>query len=420
MLYKSFRTSGVFAPSAFAILIFSVLLAGCGGTGSKPVEDKPVAFWPPYPDQPRVQFLASYQSSTDLEPAKSKFDQLIYGTEAQQVQLLSKPYGVAMWNGRIYLCDMASHGVVILDLRNKRTLLMGKAPGDNLIRPNAIAISPDGMKYVADPDLGMVVVFDASDRHIKTFGDKQARPVNVAVWNNELYVANAKGQNVLVLDRFTGNRIRTVGEPGSGDGQFTLPLGLAADKEGNLYVADFFSCRIQKFDREGKRLLGFGAPTNKAGGLVRPKHIAVDENGLIYVVDAAFQNVQIFDANGQVLTFFGSTGKHPGAMFLPAGLALHNGDLDLFADKIHPAFEAERLILVTNQFGDNKVSVYAMGHLKPGLSVNDISSSKGLVPSGTDDKANTLALPADTLKGAQEPPDQAPAPATRGVEAPAR
>ena len=86
--------------------------------------------------------------------------------------------------------------------------------------------------------------------------------------------------------------------------------------------------------------------------------------------------MQIFDPAGHVLTFFGSAGNFPGAMNLPAGLALHEGDLDLFADRIHPAFQAERLVVVTNQFGPNKVSVYALGHLKPGKTARDVAAGR--------------------------------------------
>jgi DNA-binding beta-propeller fold protein YncE len=406
MLYNRKITSGALAPSALAITIISLLLSGCGTQATKPVDDKAVAFWPPYPDEPRLQFLTSFERSTDIAPEKTSFDNLIYGTETQTIQMLSKPYGVAMWNGRIYVCDMASHAVVILDLRKHQTLEMGQSQGDNLKRPNAIAISPDGIKYVADSDLGMVLVFDQNERHIKTFGRKEVVPVNVAVWKNELYVVDYKGQKVDVLDRNTGEVLRTIGGPGSEPGQFVKPLGIAVDGTGNVYVGDVLKCTIQKFDREGKLISGWGTVSNKAGGLVRPKHIGVDSQGLIYVVDSSFQNVQLFDQNGQVLTFFGSTGHHPGAMNLPVGLAIHEGDLDLFAKDIHPAFAAERLVLVTNQFGKNKVSVYAMGHLKPGLTVNDISSSKGLVPSGTDEKANRLSLPSDTLKAGVEPEEK--------------
>jgi hypothetical protein len=71
--------------------------------------------------------------------------------------------------------------------------------------------------------------------------------------------------------------------------------------------------------------------------------------------------------------------------------------MDLFQQFVHPAFQAERLVLVTNQFGDNKVSVYAMGRLKPGKTTADIAASQGVVKLGTGENKGRLntTLPAD-------------------------
>jgi len=185
-----------------------------------------------------------------------------------------------------------------------------------------------------------------------------------------------------------------------------MPLGIAVDKQGNVYVTDVMKCQLQKFSPQGKLLSSFGTISASAGGLVRPKHLDVDKNGLIYVVDAAFQNVQIFDELGRVYTFFGSAGNHPGAMYLPAGISVHEGDLDLYQSYIHPAFEAERLVVVTNQFGANKVSVYAVGRLKQGKTVADIVGSQNVVPSGTSDQPG---LPPPTTQPDDTLPELGPA-----------
>jgi pyruvate dehydrogenase E2 component (dihydrolipoamide acetyltransferase) len=91
--------------------------------------------------------------------------------------------------------------------------------------------------------------------------------------------------------------------------------------------------------------------------------------------------------------------------------------LDLFQKYVHPAFEAQRLVLVTNQFGDNKVSVYAFGHLKPGKTVKDIAFSSAAVAKGvTDPKTGNVIGVAAT----QPAPDdgKASAPATEPAEEP--
>jgi DNA-binding beta-propeller fold protein YncE len=372
------RLVGLAATIAF-------FFAGCASQKPAAPPDTAAAFWPPYPDSPRVQFLVSYQKSTDIAPTKSKLDELVYGKEPDDSMYVNKPYGVAMWNGRIYICDIRNYDVSILDVRNKQTLVMGKTGSEQLLRPVAIAIADDGTKYVADLGRGLVLAFNAKDQYVATLGHSNLKPVCVATYGDELYVSDFAGQRIEVLNRFNGQLVRVIGGPGAKDGQFMKPLGIATDLQGNVYVADVLRCRIQKFDRQGKLVMAFGTVSNKAGGIVRPKHIAVDKDGVIYVVDAAFQNVQLFDQTGKLLTFFGSSGPHPGGMFLPAGIALHSGDMDLYQQYIHPAFDAEQLVLVTNQFGENKVSVYAIGHLKQGKTVQDIAASKGLVPEGTGD-----------------------------------
>jgi hypothetical protein len=146
--------------------------------------------------------------------------------------------------------------------------------------------------------------------------------------------------------------------------------------------------------------------------------MAVDNDGTLYVVDAAFQNVQLFNDVGQVFTFFGSPGSHPGAMYLPAGICVHEGDLDIFAKYINPAFEAQRLIIVTNQFGLNKISVYALGRLKPGKTVADIAASQGIVPEGTSASTQPILPNPTTQPG--DLPDTLELPATTGPAAPVR
>jgi DNA-binding beta-propeller fold protein YncE len=342
----------------FAVLVMTLLSSGCASNNkAAATAAAPAAFWPPYPDEPRLQFVTSYSVSTDVQPKRSSFDEMIYGKESQQVLPLNKPYGVEMWNGKIYVCDIRNNSVTVLDLKGKRVLVLGKTATDTLQTPTDIAIAPEGTKYVADAGRGIIAVYGPDDRRINSFGRADFKPVAVAVHGEELYACDFQASKVQVLNRRTGRFDRTIGGPGGEPGQFVRPIGVSVDAQGCVYVMDVMKCQLQKFDPAGRFVSNFGTITARAGGLVRPKHIDVDRDGTIYAVDAAFQNVQLFDQNGQVLTFFGTPGTHPGAMYLPAGVCVHEGDLELFKDKIHPAFQAERLVLVTNQFGPKKVSV---------------------------------------------------------------
>jgi len=366
------------APALAAIVLLG-LAAGCT---QQPPPSKPAAFWPPYPDEPRIQYLRSIEKSGDIQPPKTSLEDLVLGKEPETVMMVKLPYGVKMWHGRIYVCDISNSAVEIFDIQKKQTFILGKGDSDHMMRPSDIAIAPDGTKYVADNGREQILVYGPDDRFTNVLAHKDVKPVAVAVYQDELFVCDQRGQRVVVLDRSTGNLLRTIGAPGMKRGQFVSPIGITVDGQGSVYVMDVIKCQLQKFDRAGKLLLAFGERGDNVGAMARPKQIAVDKDGFIYVVDAAFQNVQVFNQDGRLLTFFGSPGDHLGAMDLPAGISVCDTDIELFKDWVHPAFEPERLILVTNQYGPSKVAVYALGHLKAGKTVADISNTQGLVPSG--------------------------------------
>lgn len=370
------RTQIVLALAATLILALS-MLAGCASTSAaKPAESpKYYAFWPPAPAEPRIQFLRSFSMSSDIDPREqSSLDKAIFGDEAQRAVDIKKPYGLAMRDGKIYVCDTRSSSVTVLDLPKKQTRLMGVTGFNPLQSPVDIAIADDGMIYVADKTRG-VAVFTPSERYVQVMGIPKMQAIGIAVHGSKLYVCNMTTQNIAILDRHNGDLLGSIGTVGDEDGQFRLPLGIDIDSQGNLHVVDLMRCRLQKFGPDGKFVAGVGEATDVAGNFVRPKQLTVDSEGLVYVVDAAFQNVQVFDSKYRLLTSFGGPGRHPGAMDLPAGICVWDGGIELFQNEIHPFFEAKRLILITNQFGGDKVAAYALGQLRPGRTVQELSAS---------------------------------------------
>jgi DNA-binding beta-propeller fold protein YncE len=372
------------------VVMLLILSPGLGCSKPKPpATNRSYAFWPPPPDEPRIQFLTSINSSKDISESRSSLQQTLYGKDTSTPLDVAKPYGIAMWNGRIYVTDIRGSGIIVLDLRNRQTRVMGTSGAGTVKKAVDIVVSDDGFKYVVDPTQSAILIFDPEERFVQMFPLKGARPVGAAIYKNLLYVADFKSQTVLVLDRRTGSQIRTIGEKGGEDGQFIQPIKVTADKDGNIYVSDVMKCRIQKFSPDGKLLQAFGQAGNQPGTFVRPKHLDIASDGILYVADAAFNNVQLFDEEGKVMMYFGSAGAHPGAMNLPAGLWITEQDMDLFARYVHPAFQAERIIIVSNQFGDAKISIYAMGQLKPGKTLMDITSRANVESGTVDPKATT-------------------------------
>ena len=92
-----------------------------------------------------------------------------------------------------------------------------------------------------------------------------------------------------------------------------------------------------------------------------PKGVAVDRDGRIFVVDAANQNIQIFDKEGHLLMWFGEPDASDAPLDLPAKVIIDYEHVSLFQKFAAPNFRLEYLVIVTNQYGERKVSVYGFG-----------------------------------------------------------
>lgn len=395
--------------ATLGLILTGVYLAGCASDSTTTA--KRYMFWPPQPDAPHVQYLTSISTSSDVTGKQKKMEELLYGKESLSDLPFQRPYGVRINDGKIYVCDATAANVSILDFRKKEVRILGRTGPMTLQKPIDIAVAADGTKYVADTGLGAVVVFDTTDLYAGRITVPDMRPVSVAVYENELFVSDMKASRVRVFDRLSGKELLAIGQQGSGKGKLGGAMGVAVDRAGNVYVNDVVGCKVQKFKRDGTFISMLGGLGDTPGTFVRPKHMAVDSAGILYVVDAAFENVQMFNEQNQMLMFFGSQGNHPGAMDMPAGIGVTDTDLDLFAQYAHPAFELQRILVVTNNYGPVKINIYGLGVLKPGKTPEDILSSRLKVTAGFSDKATGDALATQPVQPGTQP---ASAPAATG------
>lgn len=92
------------------------------------------------------------------------------------------------------------------------------------------------------------------------------------------------------------------GEEGGGEGQFRNPKGIAADEDGNVYVADTGNHRVVHLLNTGKGLVWVGAIGSFGDGpghFRSPCGVALDSQGRLYVTDTGNDRIQIFDADGR-------------------------------------------------------------------------------------------------------------------------
>jgi DNA-binding beta-propeller fold protein YncE len=337
----------------------SLLLSACAGPGPTQTEYVVV---PPPPQQPRIQFLAAFSSDLDILPPLSDFQRYVVGD--RQGGELGKPYGVAIHDGQILVCDTQASIVAIFDLKAEAIAILGDGPAGKLAKPINIAVDEDGTRYVADTKIKKVMVYDADNRFVRAIGDPDAwSPTDIAIIGKRLYVTDIENGQVVLLEKATGAELRRFSQIGSKEGELFHPTNLALGPDGSVYVADTGNFRVQKFDSRGKLLQRIGSLGQRLGQLGPPTVCAGPPEGRLYVVDAASEIVQIFDAEGKLLLFFGGAGNVPGGLNLPAKVVIDYDNVDLFADRVKPGYEIEYLVIVTSQFGSNKVSVF--GYLKP-------------------------------------------------------
>jgi DNA-binding beta-propeller fold protein YncE len=187
----------------------------------------------------------------------------------------------------------------------------------------------------------------------------------VAISDSRVYVTDLNNNCVQVYKKDTRELLFAIPvDPKDEAAKLLAPTNLAIDSQNRLYVSDFAGFCIKVFDADGKFLKSFGRAGDRPGEFARPKGVAVDKEGQVYVVDAAAQVVQIFDAEGRLLLFFGEPKGSAVPLDLPAKIIIDYDNVSLFQQYAAPGFQIDYLVLVTNQLGDRKVSVYGYGRKK--------------------------------------------------------
>ncbi len=346
---------------------------GGGGTGRQQPNAASPVFFPPAPEKPRLQFLTSFSGPADLGAAgPSGFEKFVLGEEERK-DGIATPYGLAIHDGVLYVCDVGKRRVETLDLRKRSFGYMTE--DRRLANPVNIFIEPNGTKYVADPTAGTVFVFDSANALQGILGkDLRINPIDVAVRGELCYVTDFTSNQIVVMDKTTGKEIRRLGEAGDGDKQFKLISDLTFGPEGELYATDKLKAKIFHFDASGNFKRTISQRGRNIDDLVRPKGIAVDRENRIWVICAGVsigdsvgdplwstEVAKIYDQNGRLLLLFGRPGNEPGNMNMPAKVILDYDHVDLFQQYAVKGAKIEFLVFVSNQYGPSKVNVYGFG-----------------------------------------------------------
>jgi DNA-binding beta-propeller fold protein YncE len=144
-------------------------------------------------------------------------------------------------------------------------------------------------------------------------GDNFNRPADVA-WDGagNIFVADGYGNARIAKFAPDGRFLKSWGSHGTGQGQFDLPLSVATDARGSVYVADRGNRRIQVFDNEGvfqRQIENVGAPLAIC--------ISPGAHQYLYASNSNESNsmeggeIYRLELDGTALGHFGAAGKLP-------------------------------------------------------------------------------------------------------------
>ncbi len=188
-----------------------------------------------------------------------------YGTGIGQFKEI---FGVAFDSvgNFIYVSDKDNNRIQVYDVKQKNfdsPWLTGM-----LYNPRGIAVDSDGNVYVADYVNQRIVKLNSQGVSLKVWGSAAETnagtnpfhyPSDIAVDSSKnVYVTNGNAWVVkinpqgLKIASFGGLGPHGIG--GDHDGEFALPLGIAVDSAGSVYVSDATTDKIQKF-RKGIKVM---------------------------------------------------------------------------------------------------------------------------------------------------------------------
>ncbi len=127
----------------------------------------------------------------------------------------------------------------------------------------------------------------------------------------QMVVIEGDGRCVSVLT-MQGEKVRTFGTKGSGNGQLTGAYGVTVDKDDNIYMyaLDYGNNRIQKFDSQGVFVSKVGTLGSGSLQFKHPYGICFNHNNnYLYVADSHNHRIQVVSTEFKHVRSFGSQGE---------------------------------------------------------------------------------------------------------------
>jgi DNA-binding beta-propeller fold protein YncE len=165
-------------------------------------------------------------------------------------------------------------------------------------KPRGVAVTPEGNLLVTDPERGSIHKFGADGTYLGALGVGIVKePIGITVdQDGTIYVSDENpGLDCVFQLTPSGSLLAKWGEPGGGPQQFNGPAGLCIDPSHNLFVTDHSNSRIQMLSLSGT-FLGAWSYAGSGQTLGVPLDVAADKFGQLYVSDSAGGRIIVYGA----------------------------------------------------------------------------------------------------------------------------
>jgi DNA-binding beta-propeller fold protein YncE len=215
-------------------------------------------------------------------------------------------------------------------LQNFWAAIAGDDAPQSLLKPVDVKSVPELNKFfVSDISRAAVLVFDLNGHELRVLkipdGAPPLRlPLSVAVDGDGLiYVLERRSATILVFDRSEVYKRKISLKPLL----VSSPTSMVIDKKnGHIYVADAASRKIVVIDLVGDMVRTIGSSGDDDGQFNLPVAMALNSRGELVVADAFSAKIQIFDGSGRYLSKFGQRGDALGNFQLIKSLAIDSSD----------------------------------------------------------------------------------------------
>jgi len=254
---------------------------------------------------------------------------------------IGSPIGVSVKNNLVYVADAAKKKVRVFDTSGTQIRAFGQQGSCTFAPLRDVDADAAGNVYVANYTSNNILKMTAAGTCLTAWGSKGTgagqfkNPYGVRIANDpvsgaeRVYVADSNNNRIQVFST-SGAYVAAIGTAGDATtpGTFTTLRRVAVAADGDVWGADLWGFRAERFDRTATgyayaQTIGNGpSPLTPTAVFNEPRGIAFDASGNLAIADTVNQQIVRMSPAGAILGACGERTSSPASLNWPRGVAI--------------------------------------------------------------------------------------------------